>query len=113
MNLPVSLPDDAALLRALSTVIDPEAGIDIVALGLVYGMVRDERGVSIDLTMTSPACPMGEMIVDEARAALAGLLPPEATLAVRLVWDPPWTPARMSDAARRHFGWTPDDGDDR
>lgn len=91
--------------RALATVVDPEAGVDIVALGLVYRIDCGDQVVEIDLTMTSPTCPMGEMILDDARAAVESILPAGMSLQLALVWDPPWTPERMSEPARRHFGW--------
>jgi metal-sulfur cluster biosynthetic enzyme len=98
----------AGIRRALATVVDPEAGVDIVALGLVYRIACSDAAVEIDLTMTSPTCPMGEMILDDARAAVESVLPPGMPLHLSLVWEPPWTPERMSERARLHFGW---DGD--
>lgn len=94
-----------AVRDALRRVVDPEAGINIVDLGLVYDIVQEGEALRIDLTMTSPACPMGEMIVDNVHSELASLLPPALELEVRIVWEPPWSPARMSDSAREHFGW--------
>jgi len=105
MNAPEGMPDVETLRSALRTVIDPEAGMNIVDLGLVYGIEIQERKVIVDLTMTSPACPMGEMITEEAEDALRDALPESATVEVRLVWSPPWEPSMMSDAAREHFGW--------
>ena len=93
-------------LRAtLRKVVDPEVGINIVDLGLVYAIAQDEHGVTVDLTMTSPACPMGESIVAEAEYELAAVLPTSLSVAVNLVWDPPWSPALMSDRARETLGW--------
>ncbi len=100
-----AIPDEAALRAALQGVIDPEAGLDIVSLGLVYDIRIAPETLAIDLTMTSPACPMGDMILDEVRAVLMPLLPDGCALDVRLVWDPPWGPERMTESARRHFGW--------
>lgn len=93
---------------ALQTVIDPEAGIDIVALGLVYRIEFSGGVACVDLTMTTPTCPMGDAILDEARQAVRACLPAGVALDLRLVWEPPWGPERMSDAARRHFGWEAD-----
>lgn len=90
---------------ALRTVIDPEAGMNVVDLGLVYAVEVDDAGVRVALTMTSPTCPMGDLIVDEARQAVAATLPAGSALAVDLVWEPPWGPQRMSAQARAHFGW--------
>ena len=94
-----------AVRDALRRVVDPEAGINIVDLGLVYDIVLEGETLRIDLTMTSPACPMGEMIVDNVHSELASLLPPALELDVRIVWEPPWSPEKMTDSARQHFGW--------
>jgi metal-sulfur cluster biosynthetic enzyme len=93
------------LREALKTVIDPEVGMNIVDLGLIYRLEATEAGVEVDLTMTSPACPLGESIAEDAEHALRACLPPSATVDVQLVWEPPWTPERMSSHARQHFGW--------
>ena len=89
----------------LRTVIDPEVGINIVDLGLVYSLKRDKHGVTVNLTMTSPACPMGESIMAEVEYELASALPPEATVAINLVWQPPWCASLMSERARSTLGW--------
>jgi len=90
--------------RALEGVIDPEVGLDVVALGLVYALEIAEDGMRVDLTMTTAACPLGEQIVAEAERAIRGLLP-ERPVEVRLVWEPPWTPERISERARTVLGW--------
>ena len=100
------LPDDDAVREALRQVDDPEAGMNIVDLGLVYGIEVRPDAVSIDITMTTAACPMADMIVDQARDAVAAIMPPTTAVEVRLVWDPPWTPDKMTGIAREHFGWT-------
>lgn len=92
---------------ALMRVIDPEAGMNIVDLGLVYGITADADGVQVQLTMTSAACPMADLIVDDAHAALEAVLPRGTPVTIEMVWDPPWTPDRMSDLARAQFGWAP------
>ncbi len=99
-------PDDEAVREALRQVDDPEAGMNIVELGLVYGIEVGADAVLIDLTMTTAACPMADMIVEQARDAVTAIMPPGTRVEVRLVWDPPWTPDRMSGIAREHFGWT-------
>ncbi len=98
-------PTAERVRAALRSVIDPEAGMNIVDLGLVYGIEADAGGVRVALTMTSPTCPMGDLILDEARQAVAAVLPADCALAVDLVWEPPWGPERMSETARAHFGW--------
>jgi metal-sulfur cluster biosynthetic enzyme len=98
--------DDEAVREALRQVDDPEAGMNIVELGLVYGIEVGADAVSIDLTMTTAACPMADVIVEQARDAVTAVMPPGTRIDVRLVWDPPWTPDKMSGIAREHFGWT-------
>ena len=100
------LPDDDAVRDALRQVDDPEAGMNIVDLGLVYGIEIVAAAIRVDVTMTTAACPMADMIVEDARAAIEAIAPPGTEVDVRLVWDPPWTPDRMSGIAKTHFGWT-------
>jgi metal-sulfur cluster biosynthetic enzyme len=99
--------DESRVRDALREVIDPEAGMNIVDLGLVYGVETGDDGVRIELTMTSAACPMADMIVDQVHDAIAGAVGRDTPVTVDMVWDPPWTPERMSDFAREHFGWAP------
>ena len=99
------LPDEEAVRDALRSVDDPEAGMNIVDLGLVYRIDVLADGVRVELTMTTPACPLGDLITDNARRAVSALLPDGVGVDIELVWEPPWTPARMSDAAKQTFGW--------
>lgn len=99
------LPDSNAILAELRQVIDPEVGMNIVDLGLVYRVDVAADAVAIDMTMTSPACPMGDMMVDEVKSVLDQAVPSGFRTAVRLVWSPPWDPSRMSETARKHFNW--------
>ncbi len=94
------------LARALlSDVIDPELGVNIVDLGLVYEVTVDCGGVvEIEMTLTTPGCPLGGFLEDQIRACLT-VLPQVSDVSVRLVWDPPWEPEAMSDAAREQLGW--------
>ena len=99
--------DESVLRDALRQVIDPEAGMNIVDLGLIYGIESGAGAVRIDMTMTTAACPMADLIVDEVYDAIESVVPRGTGVDVQLVWDPPWTPERMSDLARERFGWTP------
>lgn len=83
-------------LIALGSVIDPEVGLDIVNMGLVYGLDVTASGVTASLTLTSQGCPLGPTIVQMAREALEGV-------AVELSWDPPWSPAMISEEGRRRL----------
>jgi metal-sulfur cluster biosynthetic enzyme len=96
--------DDSDVLQALKAVNDPEIGINIVDLGLVYRAERRPEGIDVAITLTTPACPLGEMLVEETREALHRRFPDAASVHVELVWSPPWTPDRMSEAARRQLG---------
>jgi metal-sulfur cluster biosynthetic enzyme len=98
-------PDAAAVREALHRVEDREAGMNIVDLGLVCAVEIGAGAVRVDLTMTTMACPMADMIVGDARAAIGTAVPDGTTVDVRLVRDPPWTPDRMTGDARKHFGW--------
>jgi metal-sulfur cluster biosynthetic enzyme len=101
----VNPPAQEALLEALRAVDDPEAGMNIVELGLVYGVEATARGAHVRMTMTSAACPLGDYLTDAVRAALQARFPEIEEVNVELVWDPPWTPERMSEEARNFFGW--------
>ncbi|MHB1175134.1 MAG: metal-sulfur cluster assembly factor [Sulfuriferula sp.] len=100
-----SIPSPDKLREALREVIDPEVGMNIVDLGLVYDITVEDGVVCVDMTMTSPACPMGEMIVEDVESVLRAALPRGAGIEVALVWSPPWEPSMMSAEARRHFEW--------
>jgi metal-sulfur cluster biosynthetic enzyme len=96
-----------AATHALRQVIDPEVAMDIVDVGLVYALrVPPDGGpVHVRMTMTSAACPVTDMLVEEVQAELSAALPGEPAVEVELVWEPPWTPERLSANARRFMGW--------
>lgn len=98
------MADEAKLLEALKEVIDPELMINIVDLGLVYDITQEEGGiVNVNMTLTSPACPAGPQIVQQAKMALERLHDVDEAR-IRLVMSPPWSPERMTDEARDHLG---------
>jgi len=97
--------DEDEVTQALRSVEDPEAGMNIVDLGLVYCIDAAPGRVRVEMTMTSPACPAAPYLVDEASAAVRALAPAGTDVRVELVWEPPWTPERMSAEARSRFGW--------
>lgn len=88
---------------ALRSVIDPELGVNIVDLGLVYGLERDGDLVRLQITMTTPACPLTGVIEDDVDAALKALKG-VAHVDLEWVWEPPWDPSMMSDSARMLLG---------
>ena len=94
---------DEKMIDALRTVIDPELMINIVDLGLVYSVNHDGRNAFIDMTLTSPACPAGPQIVQQAKMSLERLRNVEEA-EIKLVMTPPWSPERMTDEARDHLG---------
>ena len=100
------LPLEERVRDALSEVIDPEAGLDVVQLGLVYSIDASPASIRVQMTMTSAACPLGEEIVEEALHAIRRALPQVPDVDVELVWDPPWDPSMMSEEARGFFGWS-------
>jgi FeS assembly SUF system protein len=93
------------IVAALKTVFDPEIPADIYELGLIYKIELDEdRNLAIDMTLTAPGCPVaGEMPgwVENAAGAVPGI----GHVTVNMVFDPPWTPDRMSDEARVALDW--------
>jgi metal-sulfur cluster biosynthetic enzyme len=86
------------ITEILRNVYDPELGINIIDLGLVYGITSDEARIEIVMTMTTPGCPMHESIVAAAERALRAFYPTR-TIDVQLVWEPPWSMARLSAQA--------------
>ncbi|WP_315919640.1 SUF system Fe-S cluster assembly protein [Mesorhizobium sp. SP-1A] len=93
------------IVSALKTVYDPEIPADIYELGLIYKIdIEDDRTVRIDMTLTAPGCPVaGEMPgwVENAVGAVEGV----SGVEVKMVFDPPWTPDRMSEEAQVAVGW--------
>ena len=90
---------------ALRQIIDPEVGVNIVDLGLVYDVVADADGIRVSMTMTSPACPLGEMICEEAQDAIRTTFADGRAVDIQLVWNPPWHPEMMSADAKQALGW--------
>lgn len=88
---------------ALKGVRDPELGLDLVVLGLVYDVEVDGDSVHATISLTSPMCPVADQIVDQAREAIAGVEGVE-NAEVELTFDPPWSPERMSPLIRSSLG---------
>lgn len=97
MTEPILRTEDD-LFEAMKDVVDPELGINVVDLGLVYGIhVDDANHATIDMTLTSAACPLTDVIEDQTRAALEGLVD---QFAINWVWMPPWGPDKITDDGR-------------
>ena len=97
------MPDQEVIIDALKTVKDPELGVNIVDLGLVYTIQSREEEVDVEMTLTSPACPAGPEILRNAVSAIEGLEGVKKAN-VKLVMSPPWSQDRMSDDARDELG---------
>ncbi len=95
--------NETLILDTLRQVIDPEIGCNIVDLGLIYGTRIEGGKVSVQMTLTTPGCPMHESIGWGVKKALLGLAGVQEA-DVEIVWDPPWNPAMMSDYGRECVG---------
>ena len=95
-------PELDDLEEAMRDVVDPELGINVVDLGLVYGIAVDSRVATIDMTLTSAACPLTDVIEDQARSALVsgGLVD---DVRINWVWMPPWGPEKITDDGREQL----------
>ena len=92
------------VMKALEECLDPELGISVVDMGLIYDVEVEEGNVHVKMTLTNPGCPMASMIshdVEETVKKLDGVKSTE----VELVWDPPWTPERLSPKAKKMLGY--------
>ena len=96
-----SKPTVEDLTEALKDVVDPELGINVVDLGLVYGVHLDEHSNAVlDMTLTSAACPLTDVITDQTESALEGLV---GDVAINWVWMPPWGPDKITDEGREQL----------
>jgi metal-sulfur cluster biosynthetic enzyme len=94
----VSIATEDDVLEAMKDVVDPELGINVVDLGLVYGVSVDDANVAtVDMTLTSAACPLTDVIEDQTRSALTELV---QDFRINWVWMPPWTPEKITDDGR-------------
>ncbi len=92
------------VVATLKTVYDPEIPVDIYELGLVYNVdVRDDRSVEVRMTLTTPMCPVAEILPAEVESKVAAV-DGVASAAIDLVWEPPWNPGMMSEAAKLELG---------
>lgn len=101
-NEPTRL-DEQAVRDALKVVKDPEVGISIIDLGLVYDVEIDAGKVEVKMTLTSPGCPVGPQIMQEADETVRGLAGVK-DVRIELVWEPYWTPERINPKVRAYLG---------
>jgi len=95
----------ALILAALRRVVDPEVAMNVVDVGLIYGVTVAQGKLHALVTMTSAACPVTDVILEEIETELDRDMPPELLIQVELVWEPPWTTDRLSEGAKRFMGW--------
>ena len=94
-------PEQEDILEAMRDVVDPELGINVVDLGLVYGLDLDaDRVATIDMTLTSAACPLTDVIEEQAREALEGVV---TDFRINWVWMPPWGPESITEDGREQL----------
>jgi metal-sulfur cluster biosynthetic enzyme len=99
------LLSETRVLAALQDVIDPELGVNVVDLGLVFGVDLRQGRVGVRMTLTSSGCPLGGVLTAAVAEAIEAALPEVAAVDVELVWEPPWSPDRVSEAGREQLGW--------
>jgi metal-sulfur cluster biosynthetic enzyme len=97
------MPDQDTLIAALRKVNDPELNVNVIDLGLIYSIQSKDGEVDVEMTLTSPACPAGPAMLQSAVKALEGV-EGVSKANVKLVMSPPWSPDKMSDAARDELG---------
>ncbi len=88
----------------LKQIYDPEIPMNIVDLGLIYGFEWSGDAVTLKMTLTAPGCPVAGILAEEVKMAIEKV-PNVKSATVEMTWDPPWTPERMSDFAKRQFGY--------
>ncbi len=101
------IPDQAIEAEAwdrLHTVYDPEIGINLVDLGLIYDLASEQGKVHVAMTLTTPGCPMSDSMPPAVQRVLEAI-PGVTEVKVELVWDPPWDPDRITDQGKRELGW--------
>lgn len=92
------------ILEELKKVVDPEIGIDVVNLGLIYSVEINEGNVHVKMTMTTPGCPLYATLIKNAEDVIKALEGVQS-VKVELVWDPPWRPDMMSEEAKQKLGY--------
>lgn len=94
------------ILQTLRGVNDPEVGVNVVDLGLIYSTEIKGGNVRIVMTMTTPACPMHAYLTEEVREAILSQYAEVENVGVELVWEPAWSPQMISEKGKRQLGWT-------
>ncbi|HET8931143.1 MAG TPA: iron-sulfur cluster assembly protein [Acidimicrobiales bacterium] len=107
MGASITEADMERVDAALHEVYDPEVGLDIVTMGLIYRVEAGMEKVIIDMTLTTPGCPVSDSLPEEARQAAARALDPggDERVNLEIVWDPPWNPEMIDDDALADLGY--------
>ena len=105
-NFKEHFPSEGEVWQSLAGILDPEFGVNIVDLGLIYSVSCIRSEIAVVMTLTTPSCPAGSWIYEGVKTALLGLLG-ATQVNVNLVFDPPWTADMLSDNARRQLGGVP------
>src|SRR5580658_3611729 len=103
-NSPAHAEQERLITENLKQIYDPEIPMNIVDLGLVYGFDWAGDDVTLKMTLTAPGCPVAGILADEVKTAIEKV-PNVKSAKVDMIWDPPWTPDRMSEFAKRQFGY--------
>ena len=103
------MPTREEIIEKLKTVFDPEISVNVWDMGLIYDIIIDDKVITINMTFTSPTCPMMQEILDQVKQVVSSIAN-GADVNVNLVWEPAWDLSRMSDAARieldlTNMGW--------
>lgn len=104
----VEMPGENAIdmaWSALRTVYDPELYLDVVSLGLVYDVRMESGTIVVEMTLTTPGCPASESLPEMARNAIDEVVGAGASVDVRIVWDPPWSPAFIDEESAAALGF--------
>jgi metal-sulfur cluster biosynthetic enzyme len=99
------LISEGTVREALREVIDPELGVNVVDLGLIYGIAVDGQRVRVTMTLTTPGCPLHDTITEAVNEAVPFYIPGVESVDVNLVWDPPWSPEMMTEVGKQEIGW--------
>ena len=97
------MPDEDAVYAALKQISDPEVGVNIVDMGLIYSLELEDNKVGVYMTLTSPACPAGPQILGQIDSTLRELVGVEE-VDINVVWTPPWSPDMLSEEAKDELG---------
>lgn len=100
----MAITDHEVRERIRQNVVDPEIGLNIVDLGLIYDVEAEDNRIAVDMTLTSPGCPAGPQIIYDVKNTIKRYFPEAEEISVNIVWQPFWSPEMMSDWAKEELG---------